>query len=105
MPASLSNLPPELRITLFGAVSIRRDGEPPVDLPPQLTAALLAYLALHVGQTHRREALISHFRPDKEPEKGGQNLRHYLHVVRKLLEQPPFAPGSVLQTTNVTVRL
>lgn len=105
MQPKATDTPLTLTIMLFGGLSLRQGDRPLACLPPQQTSALLAYLALNLNRTHTREELLAHFWPESEPEKARQNLRQCLHSLRELLEQPPFAPQTILLTTRSSVQL
>lgn len=94
-----------LQIEMFGGLRVCLPGQAPVEMPPQQTGALLAYLALHSGRQHTREELAEIFWPEEEPETSRSRLRHALHALRRQLEQPPFEKESVLVATRATVHL
>ena len=96
---------PSLTITLFGKLSVDYEGRLFAELPPQQSAALLAYLALNSRRRIPHPELLDLLWPESEPEKARQNLRQCLRSLRLLLEQPPFAPGSVLRTARADIRL
>src|SRR5579872_3208850 len=94
-----------LHITLFGGLSVKHGDRTLADLPSRQTAALLAYLALNGGRKHPREELQVLLWPDSTQEKARQNLRQCLRSLRDVLEQPPFAPDSVLLSTRSSLQL
>jgi DNA-binding SARP family transcriptional activator len=71
----------------------------------QKTSNLLAYLALHPGATFAREELADLLWPDAPGGGGRQSLRVALHALRKALEPPGSAPGSVLAADRDSVSL
>ncbi len=65
---------PSLRITMLGKVSVHLAQDNLPDHTPQRAQDFLAYLALHRGTPHAREALAELFWPE-----GGQpHVRKYL---------------------------
>jgi DNA-binding SARP family transcriptional activator len=62
----------------------------------QKVAALLAYMAYHARRSHPREELIELLWPGCEPHAGRVNLRTALASLRRQLEPPGLAPGTVL---------
>ena len=71
----------------------------------QKTALLLARLALFPQRTHPREELADLFWPEADLEAGRNNLKQSLAVLRRLLEPPGTAAGSVLIADRQNVRL
>jgi len=69
------------------------------------SGGLLAYLALHLNKSHTREELATVFWPDEDPQTALQRLRKTLHVLRRQLEQAPFAEGEILLAARATVQL
>ena len=65
---------PEIRITLFGRFSVRCGDQLLLDHTPHRAQELLAYLVLHRGRAHPREALADLLWPAGE----SQNSRKYL---------------------------
>ena len=74
----------QLAITLFGASQPTLD-ERPISFATEKCRALLVYLAVEAGRTHRRETLAALFWPD-QPEKAARaNLRQTLHRLRSAI--------------------
>lgn len=94
-----------LSIEMFGGLRLFMPGKERMEIVPQQTGALLAYLALHLDRQHLREELAEIFWPDKDAETARMRLRHTLHILRRQLEQSPFEKDSILLTTRSTVRL
>ncbi len=69
---------PPLRITLFGKFSVRIGEESLLDHAPQRAQELLAYLALHRGRPHPREALAELLWSDGEQPHSRKYLRQAL---------------------------
>jgi predicted ATPase/DNA-binding SARP family transcriptional activator len=68
-------------------------------------AALLAYLALHLHQTHARERLVDIFWPDMEMEDGRNNLSTALAQLRPQLEPSGVPKNGILIADRQNVRL
>lgn len=73
-----------LSVKLLGQFSLELDGKP-LDLPSRPAQALLAYLILNAGTTHRREKLAGLIWPDANEANARSNLRHALWRIRKTL--------------------
>ncbi|MBC8142601.1 MAG: tetratricopeptide repeat protein [Armatimonadetes bacterium] len=71
----------------------------------QKTGALLAYLALFPARTHPREELALRFWEDDADDEGRASLRVALNSLRKQLETPDNAAGSLLVADRVTIGL
>lgn len=91
------------RIDLFGGVRATRLEETVTRFRTRKTAALLAYLALHKERHHSRDSLTELLWPEADAEQGRQNLRMALSSLRRQLEPPGIAPGSVIQATRTQV--
>lgn len=96
---------PELTIRLFGSLCVLVPGRSPLTFPPGPTGALLAYLVLNGKHGRTREELIALLWPEDEPETARHKLRNTLYTLRRQLEQPPNARGSLLLTTRTTVQI
>ena len=93
------------RIELFGTLRARRGDHSVERFRRGKEAALLAYLALHLRQSHARENLIDRFWPEASPEAGRLNLRVALHSLRRRLEPPGTLQGGILVADRATVQL
>ena len=92
-----------LKLTLLGDFRPSSKPAPALVLPTRKTQALLAYLALPLGQAHPREKLASLLWGDMPDAQARGNLRHALSRIRKalprtarpgmLLDGPSVAPG------------
>lgn len=71
----------------------------------QKTALLLARLALFPQRTHPREGLADLLWPDAGRDAGRNNLKQSLAILRRLLEPPGTAAGSVLIADRLGARL
>jgi predicted ATPase/DNA-binding SARP family transcriptional activator len=85
-------------LALFGGLRAARGPETITRFRSQKIGALLAYLALYPQRVHSREELADLFWPDADPEAGRTNLRTALSSLRRQLEPPGTAPGSVVVT-------
>jgi predicted ATPase/DNA-binding SARP family transcriptional activator len=97
------------RITLMGGLSLRRTEAPAAEaisrFPTRKTAALLAYLAYYLDREHPREVLIGLLWPEVDLGAGRQSLSVALSALRRLLEPEGAAPGAVLISDRICVRL
>lgn len=74
--------------------------------PTDKIRALLTYLALEIGQPHRREVLANLFWPEMDESGALMNLRLALHRLRKTLDNVQPAMGAaLLQSTRQTLQL
>jgi predicted ATPase/DNA-binding SARP family transcriptional activator len=98
-------VPPTWRIDLLGGLEVRRGEEAVTRFRTRRVGLLLAYLALPVGRSHARADLGDALWPDTEPEAARRNLRQALTSLRKVLEPPDVASGSVVMARHDTIRL
>ncbi len=80
---------PQITLKLFGRVSFWQEGNLLAELAPQQAVWLLAYIALYESSVENREEIGTLFWPEKDAHKVSQNLRHCLHILKKLLEPLP----------------
>ncbi|WP_394796797.1 BTAD domain-containing putative transcriptional regulator [Armatimonas sp.] len=85
-------------VRLLGRLSVAQGDEVVTHFRTQKTAALLAFLAFHSGNSQSREELIERFWPESELEQGRMSLRTALSALRKLF-------GERLTTDNTTAML
>ena len=98
-----------LQLTLLGGFQAQLDSGLPLPVRIQKAQALLAYLALPLGQAHPRDKLAALFWGDFRPTQARANLRQVLSGLRQALA--PMAPSPldsdseslVLQTGAVDV--
>lgn len=93
------------RIELFGGLRVIQGSETHTRFRTQKAASLLAYLALHLQQSHSRELLIELFWSDKDLATGRDNLSTALAQLRRQLEPPGVPARSVIQGDWQQVRL
>ena len=93
------------RIDLLGETRLVRGDRVITRFRTHKTARLLAYLALHLDQSHARERLIELFWPEGETEAGRASLSNALSSLRRQVEPPGVAAGSVLVADRQNVRL
>src|SRR4051812_37262909 len=76
------------RIELLGGLRVSQGQRviPPFRRPK--VEALFAYLALYCRHPQPREALIELLWPEIDPHAGRNNLRFFLHALRRELESP-----------------
>ena len=77
-----------VHLTLLGGFQAQLDAGAALVLPTKKTQALLAYLALPLGQAHPREKLASLLWGDMPDAQARGNLRHALSRIRKALPKP-----------------
>src|SRR5438094_790463 len=90
---------------MLGGLRIRLAGGPWVELSPHYPNALLACLALQPDTIHVREELIERLWPDEDLERAQQRLRRSLHLLRRLLQQPPFERDDLLKLPRAGIGL
>jgi len=92
-------------IQMFGRLSARRGTETIERFATSRAAALLARLALYPQRTHPREELADLLWPDADLEAGRLSLRVALASLRRQMEPPDVAAGSILIADRSAVRL
>ncbi|WP_395142882.1 BTAD domain-containing putative transcriptional regulator, partial [Armatimonas sp.] len=93
------------RITLFGGLSARQADKTITRFKSQKIAALLAYLALHLRQTHSREFLIELLWPEGTLDAGRNSLSVALSSLRHQFEPPGVPANSVIRADRFSVSL
>ncbi len=93
------------RIELLGGLRVLQGDRTISRFSTQKIASLLATLAHQLDRTHPREALIERFWPESDLPAGRVSLNQALSRLRRQLEPPGVAAGSVIQATPATVRL
>ena len=93
------------RIELFGGLRARRGDDLVTRFRASKAALLLAYLAYYHRRAHPREELVQLLWPEHDPTAGRRNLRVALTRLRRQMEPPGVAPGSVLIADRVAVQL
>src|SRR6266849_3950283 len=91
-----------LRLTLLGGFQAQLEAGAALVLPTRKTQALLAYLALPLGQAHPREKLATLLWGDMPDAQARGNLRHALSRIRKALPRAA-RPGMVLDGPSVAL--
>jgi DNA-binding SARP family transcriptional activator len=92
-----------LSLYLLGAFEAILDGKPLSGFKTDKARALLIYLTVERGRTHRRQALAGLLWPDYPESVARENLRHARSNLRQVLgeeqNEPPFllAEGETLQ--------
>ncbi len=74
-----------VKLTLLGGFQAQLGADAPLALPTRKTQALLAYLALPLGQAHSRDKLATLLWGDMPDAQARGNLRHALSRIRKAL--------------------
>jgi DNA-binding SARP family transcriptional activator len=83
-----------LEVRLLGKFDVRLDGQP-IQIPLRPAQALLAYLILTAGTSHRREKLAGLLWPDFDETAARSNLRHTLWRLRKAMGNDYFLTDKV----------
>ncbi len=83
-----------LSLNVFGSFQVFIDGVPVTSFATDKVQALLAYLAVEGGQSHRRETLVGLLWPDYPEQDARHNLRQALFNLRQVLgdhtAKPPY---------------
>ena len=90
---------------MLGRLRAETDGHLVTRFSTRQTAALLARLALWPHRSHAREELVELLWPDAEFDAARARLRQALTSLRRQLEPPGVAAGSVLIADRTHVRL
>jgi DNA-binding SARP family transcriptional activator len=96
---------PRCRIELFGGLRLLQGDRVLTRFRTHKAALLLAYLALHLRQSHPRDLLVDLFWPQMDLEPGRVNLSTVLTSLRRQLEPPGVPAGSLLIADRRTVQL
>jgi predicted ATPase/DNA-binding SARP family transcriptional activator len=96
---------PRCRLELFGGLRLLQGDRVLTRFRTHKAATLLAYLALHLRQSHPRDQLVDLFWPEMELEAGRVNLSTALTSLRRPLEPPGIPSGSVLVADRRSVQL
>ena len=91
-----------LKLTLLGGFQAQLDAGAALVLPTRKTQALLAYLALPLGQAHPREKLATLLWGDMPDAQARGNLRHALSRIRTALPSTA-RPGIVFDGPSVAL--
>jgi DNA-binding SARP family transcriptional activator/predicted ATPase len=91
-----------LKIYLLGQFKLQANDHP-VELPSRPAQSLLAYLALNVGVTHRREKLAGLLWPEATESNARSYLRQALWRIRKSLESGSLSWEDYLQISDISV--
>ena len=91
-----------LKLTLLGGFQAQLEAGAALVLPTRKTQALLAYLALPLGQAHPREKLASLLWGDMADAQARGNLRHAISRIRRALLRAA-RPGMLLDGPNVAL--
>src|SRR5687767_3079117 len=74
-----------LDLTLLGGFRARLETGPPLVLPTRKAQALLAYLALPIGQAHPRDKIAALLWGDMRQPQARASLRQALAAIRRAL--------------------
>src|SRR5947209_6935472 len=92
-------------IQLMGGLTIRVGDRDVRRFRIQKSAALLAYLALHLKQNQGREELMELLWPGSESDKSRKGLRNALLMLRHQLDPTDGKGEPVILATNTHVQL
>jgi len=93
------------RIEMFGELRVIQGDRVTTRFRTHKAASMLAYLALHLQQSHSRDRLIDLFWPDMDLDAGRDNLSTALSSLRRQLEPTGIPAGSILIADRQNVRL
>ncbi len=93
------------RLQLLGAFQATVDGAPSIAFRSNKTRALLAYLALHGGRAHTREALATLLWSDSPPAAARTSLRQVIANLRQVVTPLLDAQPPALTITRHTLEL
>ena len=93
------------QLQLLGGLQATRDDTVLARFPSRAVAMLCARLALYPRRRHAREELIELLWPGVDVAVGRNRLRQSLSTLRRLLERPVDAPGSVLAADRLSIGL
>lgn len=97
---------PKVRVQLLGKFTVSMNGADLFARAPQRTRELFAFLALHPGREHPREALASRLWPDMDEPRARKNLRQTIwHLRRGLKPLGPTRARRVLRAEPGWLRL
>ena len=91
-----------LKLTLLGGFQAQLEAGAALVLPTRKAQALLAYLAVPLGQAHPREKLATLLWGDMQDAQARGNLRYALSRIRKALPRS-VRPGLVLDGPSVAL--
>ena len=93
------------RITLFGGLQATQANRTIQRFQTAKTAELLAYLACFPHRAHTRDELTEILWPENDPQATRNRLRVALNSLRRQLEPPGAASGSILKADRATIHL
>ncbi len=93
------------RLQLLGELKVTGLDQEIKRFESRRAVALLAYLVLHPNYSHQREVLVDRIWPEVDPQVGRNRLKQALASLRRLLEPPVLAPGSVFIADKQSVQI
>lgn len=87
----------DIWITLLGKFSARRGGKAILDHAGRKVQELVAYVLLHPGRQHRREAIASLLWPESDREQSLKNLRQTFWLLHREFPFEPKAESLLIQ--------
>ncbi|MGO8671070.1 MAG: AfsR/SARP family transcriptional regulator [Capsulimonadaceae bacterium] len=97
--------PVQLRIRMFGELAVDVEGRSFTRFATRMTASMLACLAYFPGRSYTRENLIALLWPDCDLDAGRVRLSTALNSLRRQIEPPGIARGSVLDADRNSIRI
>ena len=91
------------RIEMLGGLTVVHAERRISRFQTQKTGALLAYLALHPGKSHAREAIAEILWPEGDPIAIRNRLNQAISSLRRQLHPPELGPGNVLVTDHHSI--
>jgi adenylate cyclase len=99
----------QLTLRTLGDLVVLLDGEPVTGFPTRKVEALLVYLAVERGTTHRRETLFTLLWPGMPESSARNNLRQVLYYLRKTIPRVASSLGTdpvpLLVSDRYTVKI
>ena len=95
----------ELRITLFGRVSVACGTQKIDDFPTVQSRSLLAFLAMHPDQDHPRDRLIEALWPGRPNGSSGNRLSVAYYLLKRSLSEIGAVPGRLFVSDRHGIRL
>ena len=94
-----------LEIRLFGTMQVTLDGAPARAYESDKVRALLVYLVVEAGRSHRREALAELLWPENSERRARRNLSQALYSLRQTLQAHQSSVPPYLLLTPETLQL
>ncbi len=96
---------PLWKLEMLGTFEAKAQGRVVSRFRTRRVASLLAYLALNPKRVQTRDEIAELFWPGTDESTGRRNLRQAIHSLKKVLEPPSVAEGSVLRVRTGVISL